>query len=678
MPMNEAQPEVTAPPPPRARLCIGVTGHREDHPSFVAQSEAIGRALDEVLSLIDATVRGMRERGADVACTRLHSLLADGTDLLAANGALQRNWELVAPLPFGQALNVAINAHPEDVDDARALLAGAGGVDQVRDSVVRERALRLFAVAAQARRFELADRDSLVAQLYLEQLAQHGNTRGEAIFAAESSLRVARAGRVMIEQSDLVIALWDGATRSLIGGTGHTIQVALEAGTPVLCIDAHHPQQWRILRGPESLVGPGGEPLAPQERNSAVAQLVTNLVGEPATHSGHRGQRGRSGNERLSHEIWPTRSRWIYHAYRRTEALFGTQRLRDRFRNLVQTYETPDAILTGSAAQLRARARALPAQEPAHVDRIDVAVLRRFAWADGVSAYLSDIYRGGMTASFLFASLAIIGGIAYLPFSDSHHKWIFASFELLLLVGILSFAIIGHRRRWHARWFETRRVAEYLRHAPILLLLGVARAPGRWAQGTDTSWPERCARNALREVGLPQLVVTQAFLRQATQDLLQDHVRTQREYHVAKARRLRAVHRNLDHASQVLFALAIVSVAAYLVCKGGGVLGWWSMDVPEDSSYFFTFLGVLLPTLGGSLAGVRYFGDFERFAAISGVTAEKLQGIETRISQLLLAPDDALDYGSVADLAHAADDVVVTEIESWQSVFAGKHVTVPV
>lgn len=37
-----------------------------------------------------------------------------------------------------------------------------------------------------------------------------------------------------------------------------------------------------------------------------------------------------------------------------------------------------------------------------------------------------------------------------------------------------------------------------------------------------------------------------------------------------------------------------------------------------------------------------------------------------------------MDYGPVAELAHAADDIVVSEIENWQAVFAGKHITVPV
>jgi hypothetical protein len=89
-----------------------------------------------------------------------------------------------------------------------------------------------------------------------------------------------------------------------------------------------------------------------------------------------------------------------------------------------------------------------------------------------------------------------------------------------------------------------------------------------------------------------------------------------------------------------MFALAVVSVAAYLVLKAGGVLQVWPTSVAEQLSYFFTFLGVLPPTFGGAFASIR--------------------------------------YGRVADLVHATDDVVVSEIESWQAVFGGKHVTVPV
>jgi hypothetical protein len=177
---------------------------------------------------------------------------------------------------------------------------------------------------------------------------------------------------------------------------------------------------------------------------------------------------------------------------------------------------------------------------------------------------------------------------------------------------------------------------------------------------------------------LPRLAVTQGFLRQVLAGPLRDHVVGQRDYHRAKARRLARAHHNLDRLAEALFVAAIASVAGYLLLKIGGTLHWWSARYALAWSYEFTFLGVLLPTLGGALAGIRYFGDFERFAAISRVTAGRLQDIHAHLEQMLAAAPGGLDYGRVAALAHALDDVVVSEIESWQSVFAGKRVAVPV
>ena len=254
----------------------------------------------------------------------------------------------------------------------------------------------------------------------------------------------------------------------------------------------------------------------------------------------------------------------------------------------------------------------------------------------------------------------------------------FASVELLLLCAILFITWLGGKRRWHGRWFETRRVAEYFRHAPILLLLGVARAPGRWPKGSETSWPEYYARAGLRGPGLPRVAVTIPYLRAALTGLLDPHVIAQRDYHIEKAKRLSKVHHGLDTLSTRLFVLAVVSVSLYLMLKGAAAAHIVPHDWPNKASYAFTFMGVALPTLGGAISGIRYFGDFERFAAISEVTAEKLDAVHARLSLLLAAPDTALDYARASELAHAADDIVVSEIENWQAVFGGKHITVPV
>ncbi len=119
-------------------------------------------------------------------------------------------------------------------------------------------------------------------------------------------------------------------------------------------------------------------------------------------------------------------------------------------------------------------------------------------------------------------------------------------------------------------------------------------------------------------------------------------------------------------------------MALYLALVAAAALQIIPSEPVTHVAKLFTLLGVLFPTFGAGIAGIRYFGDFERFASISEMTAEKLDAIDARIARLADIPDTALDYGSVADLVHAADDVVFAEIENWQAVFGSKQVTVPV
>lgn len=647
---------------PAARLCIGVTGHRPGNAALDANSDRIEAAL---IDIFDAADRVAARRGQVATVPRLHSLLAFGADLMAVERALDRGWEVATPLPFGMALNAAINAHPATAEDALALIEGRPGCT----AEVAERAARLREVGVRVRRFELAEQDGKVARLFVDMLRDPDNNGKVQAYVALASERAAAAARVMIEQSDLLVAVWDGVAVGGLGGTRHTIAAALDHKAPTLWIDASAPERLTLLRDPEELARLAA--LGPDAAAKPdIEALIEQLLGADGPDTEEKAVQFQA-------ERWPRRSRRRFHAYRRVESLFGGPASGSRFASLVQDYEAPEAVAEGSAAPLIAAAQALPGGDSPYLARVEAQVLRRFAWADGLSTYLSDAYRGGMVANFLLSALAIIGGVIYLPFAGPDWKWPFALFEFLLLCAILTITAVGRRRRWHGRWFETRRVAEYLRHAPILLLLGVARSPARWPRGSQTEWPETYARRVLRTLGLPALAVSPDYLRGALDHLLREHAVRQRDYHRAKASRLTAVHHNLDRLSETLFTLAVVSVAFYLLLAAGGALAVIPSSFAYDASKTLTFFGVAFPALGGAIAGIRYFGDFERFAAISEVTAEKLTGIEQRIGLLLAAPPDELRYAQVANLAHALDDIVVAEIENWQAVFGAKQIAVP-
>ena len=666
-----------APPPPPVRLALGVTGHRTANASFRANEAAIIAVLDRLFDLVAVSVAAESPQlglGGGAA-TRLHTMLVDGVDQIAAGMALARGWQLVAPLPFGTGLNRAINALPNDHADVAALLSGL----PAPDAACAARAAAIDAGAGRAQLFPLADRDAEITALLLAMhTAPHGRSAAQA-YAFAASERVKLAAQVMIEQSDVLIGVWDGASTVMVGGTGHTIALALDRGAPVVWIDARRPDGWVVLRAPEALAAIMAGHVSANDDDAAIARLVGAAL-RPATGPHHvvRDHGFLEGPSALAAARWRPHSSRLFHGYRRVEALFGAADLRGRFRGLTVVYEAPATIVTGSeAARLAAIAR-LPGQDTEFAAHIGTAVVQRFAWADGISAHLSDTYRGGMILNFLFSAFAIVIGIAYLPLATSEQKWLFAFAEMSLLLGILGITFIGQRRRWHGRWFETRRVAEYLRQAPYMLLLGAARPAGRWPRGTHTSWPEHYARHTIRNIGLPRVTITGAYLRAALEALLLPMVIGQREYHRAKAARLTRAHHRLDAVSETMFSLAVVSVASYLSLKLGGTLGLVRSDVAKELSYSFTFLGVLLPTFGGAISGIRFFGDFERFSAISEVTAEKLDGVAKRLALLLAAPEGAIDYARAADLVHETDDIVISEIESWQAVFGGKHITVPV
>ena len=655
------------PPPPLVRLSIGITGHRSGHASYAENAEPIAAALAVLFDVVDRGVAATPRAfpATPSAPTRLHSLLANGTDQVAASLALARGWELVAPLPFGEPLNEAINALPETEADARALIEDK----HPQDPRTAAQAAAIRSLADRAWLFELADRDAEIAELYLNKIANPHDFAKAQLFVAETSVRVALAGRILIEQSDIIVGVWDGATTAHVGGTGHTIAAALELGAPVIWINPAHPEDWRVLRAPEALANLAEAPT--DEGGVAVAALVREAL-HPAEDGDHPGVAA------LERERWHPASPRLSHAYRRVEALFGGPTSPSGMRSMRQVYEHPDSVGTGSAAAIVAATSDIASSDPAFSNKIETGVLQRFAWADGVSTWLSDAYRGGMVVNFILSSFAIVGGLAYLPIATTHQKWVFALFELLLLLAILFITWRGRKKRWHGRWFETRRAAEYLRHAPLLLILGAARAPGRWPKGTETSWPEFYVLHALRDVGLPQARVTSGYLRNVLTGLLDRHVTEQRDYHFSKAARLTHVHHALDRWSTILFQLAVVSVTLYLALRSAAGFGAIDAETVDHLSKIFTMLGVMFPTFGAGISGIRYFGDFERFAAISEITAEKLDSVHARIALLAKAPDAEIHYGRVAALAHETDDIVFAEIENWQAVFGGKQITIPV
>ncbi|MFU7529469.1 hypothetical protein [Qipengyuania sp. ASV99] len=609
-----------------------------------------------------------REIPSAVAHPRLLTLLSDGADHLAARLGLERGWDLAIPLPFGRALNTAINARPAKARDAKAILRG----EEIVDPATRARIEAIKGLTARGKVFELADNDERLSNLFCTALEAPEDKAAASAFAAEIGRRAEIAGRILIEQSDLIVAIWDGQSTAIVGGTGHTALAALKAGVPVLWINPAVPQNWAVHHSPEALASPTFETDA-NVQASALAKVVSQAV-SPLRPGNKPTETGLAG---LGRERWRGHSLLLGHAFRRVEALFGEATWAKRLASVRQRYEAPNAIGEGSAKGLLEAVRSMSAGDDRTVGSIDAQILTRFAWLNGISSNLSDRHRSGMTVNFILGACAIISGILYLPLVSTDQKWIFAGCELLFLLAILINTAAGRKMRLHDRWFETRRAAEYLRHSSMLAVMGVSRPNGAWPHGTNSWWPEWYVKHSVRAVGLPEARIDKAYLRAALETLRDQHVVPQRTYHRAKFLRLNRAHHGLDVLSERLFVSAVVFVGLYLFMAGFSAIGLVDPDWLKFAAKWFTVLAVALPTLGSALAGIRYFGDFERFAEISQVTAEKLDVIATRIDAILSAPGNAMTYDAATEIVRATDDAVFAEIQNWQSVFSGKVIAVP-
>lgn len=663
---------VEAPDLPRGCLVVGVTGHRSTHPSFPADSGLLDQVLRDIFDRIDGAASGIvTPAGISCGCTtRLVTLLADGTDHHAALLALDRGWDLVTPLPFGRALNAAVNARASTVEEARAMLASRPPADPA----TADSAARIEALAGRARLFEMADADEEISELLLASLGQAGGPNALERLQLALAERASLAGRVLVEQSDIVIAVWDGQAVESVGGTGHTVAAAVGSGVPVVWIDPAAPQGWRVFATPEALAaGIGNNAETCPAATDALQQAIEATLALPDEQgSGRFG-----GITAISDECWRAESWWVAHAYRRIETVFGQKGWSGLFVRLRETYESPQQIGTGSGKGLLAALAALPGGDGTLPDKVEREILRRFAWTNGIATHLADRYRSGMVLNFVMGAAAIIVGTLYLPLTDASHKWIFTAIEMALLLAIIWNTARGQKRRLHGRWFETRRAAEYLRHSPFLIALGISRARGRWPEGGNCPWPEWYVRHSLGAIGLPQLRIDKAYLRAVLELLRDHHVVPQRDYHIVKAARLRRVHHRLDGLSERSFGIAVAIVGLYLVLALASATGLLDAAVLAGMAKWFTVAAVALPTIGGAIAAIRYFADFDRFSAISAATAGQLAQVAERIDHLLGAPDRQIDFGRVARLMRDADDIVFGEVQAWQAVFSGKRTTIP-
>ncbi len=598
---------------PRLHLTVGITGHRPPRLPD-ARLEALQVSVGLVLARISETLSAVQRTHSQVLstqppCLRLMTALAEGADTLAAHAALQRNWQMDACLPF-----------PAE--------------DYATD----------FAEGPARACFE-----HLLTQA-TSVMSLHG-TRDAPSAAYEA------VGRVVLDQSDILLALWDGDPARGRGGTAQVVAEAVARHIPVIHIDVSNGRSG--IEGAE-LLWTGLSDLdfeqpaldtVPRAPAAAVLASVVKALTEPPANVIDQLMLRRFLREGVSQRMPALPLPMLL-------ALTGVRGLRRR------DLRTPSP--EACAQQLGERLAGI-SDTGRHAQRLHERMLPRYGLADAAGAYFAQLFRSGYIANFSLAAVAVTLALSGLV-APAFKLQLIAG-ELMVILLILGNTRVGRRAGWHARWLDYRHLAEQLRVASIGSLLGDLglRDAGTDGGAVPPGWVRWYARATTRELGLPQVVVDQDYLarvRQAALSMIED----QGAYHQSNAGQMHTLDHRLHRLGALLFAATAGACAAWIAAK---LLGLGANGGMVDMTITVTVLTAVLPAMGAALYGIRMQGDFNGVAERSKVTATRLATLHRGLI------DDPLDFQRLQSRLHRLAEVMLADLSHWRTTYQARPLDLP-
>jgi hypothetical protein len=623
-------PATRTPPRPHPALRVGITGHRlqrllESDVAIAGVAAQLRAVLTEIRDAAQTVAHQYAAVYAGPPLLRFISPLAEGSDQIAADAALELGYALDVPLPCLASIYTAAFQQPARPmsEDPRAafnrLLARAESV-QVLDGAP-------------------------------------GATLDGAAYAA--------VGRAVLRHADVLIAVWDGTPPEGAGGTGAVVAQARSWDVPVVVIDPRHPGAWRT----DTAVGPSADP--------TLAGAVREVLAPPPAEA-TEGQRRRWFGAR---DAQPAGTRAVAAALRRylhTRVAWGVGGLFS-FIVGIFAFEWPfrhPTVTLGHAAINRARRNwdalwTTPSRvDPALVHPINRLLRDYYAWADGLADRFGTLHRDFATTPYVLAPIAVIAILLAQVGLVNAVPVVRATVEFVILLVNFLLYLRGVFAHYHDQWIDCRSLAEQLRHLAFLWPLGRPLRPVRVSGVAETeasrsAWTGWYARAVARQGGLFPCVMTPERLEAFRQMLVERFIRPQHAYHDRTRRRYSRVHAVLHRVALVLFAGAMALAAADFisVLVGATPPTHAGLDKRFGWAALAAALAILLPGLGTGIHGFMSQGDFSNLSRRSEQMCQQLDALTAKVATTPLTVD------ALGDIAEDAAEVMRDEVSNWR-VFA--------
>ncbi|MFH0761333.1 MAG: hypothetical protein V2A67_07500 [Bacteroidota bacterium] len=639
--MHQPQNLIHPPRPPLA-FRVGIVGHRPgrlESADITALQNLIGDILRTVKGALEEIGLTNKDIYADSKpVLRAISPLAEGADRIFAEQAIRQGYELSCPMPYFQ------EEFEKDFSPSSS---------QEPDS------LEHF--------HEILDRAKKTTRLVRFELEGSRLNDGEAF---------RNNAQIVLNQSDLLLVIWDGHYHDKPGGTEETLLSARVQQIPILWIDACTPHSWQIIHPGQSMPEKTIKKRHIPQPGTGLPELRSLISGILAIPSGS-GEKADDENQlrRLSEfymEIQPRRNFALLWKFFRN--LTGANRI---------TFISPrippiDNSMTGAPLL----------DSSSTVSRLAEWLRPFYEWPDKLAENYSDRYRSGFILTFLLASLAV--GLALFPLisgwlSDEQHSGltICMILEALVILTILGLVFFTRKRRWHSRWLDYRMTAESVRQLKLFLPLGGGKPFPRMAAHLTNygnplaSWMTWYVQAIERIAGLPSERVDTNHLRQCLAQYA-ELVEEQLNYHKQSASIYLKIEKRLHRTAELTLWLTLGACLIHLL----------QVFVPaiHFSAVFgnvLIFLCGFLPALGASMAGINHQGEFRRIAKSSTAMCDQFSTLAEETSSLLgnLSKDhpgesDTL-FIRVTTLSRDIANLMINEVSDWKVVYQDRPPVLP-
>lgn len=491
-------------------LRVGVTGHRD-----LKQADEVERAVRRLLSDIAGT---LSEPSVPLSWTII-SPLARGADRLVARLVLEEckgRLEVITP---------------RAVEDYRSDFASS------RD---REEFDGLYAQAASRR-------------------AAPGvrNTEREPDADREREAEYRRAGELVVDTSEILIAIWDGHRRRGEGGTEAIVRYAVETErVVVLWIDADQPQ-------------------AAPRRIRALSDVT--LEADPVVTS----------------EPIPEKAGDLSRGYVEQVAYCTSEVVdRETYGTALQNRKTFLADHAGAAGL------AMDAWAP-----LD-PIVEEYVRADRLAMYYRKRHTAVSDGILRLAAAGVTVAVAQMLFFEPYPEIILA--EVLAMLAVLGLWLSSQSAAWHLKWLHARFLAERLRAAYFTILTGTPtsdeavndeplrfyRGPQHWLTRVVDSVTPPAAR-----MPVPSFESLKTFLTTAW-------IEEQRGFH----------RENADRNGRIAKGRHVLGICFFATTLLMAILHFLHVGHDSMAGHIISFLALVLPVWGATLHALTSQQERERIA----------------------------------------------------------------